>query len=288
MQILEILFYPFKKVIEFFQHYFKASIVLIVLFVIFSPFDVENIEIPNLKEIRLEGMILDARGVLDEIEKAKDSNIKGVLFVVDSPGGLIAPSIEISMALKELANEKKIVVYASGTLASGSYYASIYGDKIIANPGSMVGSIGVIFNGANIEEITKKIGIKTQIIKAGEYKEAGTFYREWSAKEKEMMENLVAKQYDMFVDDVAKARGLDVNNHKEFADGKVFTAYESKELGLIDEVASYGYAKSELIRISEVTNPIWVKKDKVDEILDRLEGKVSSAIISTIFSQIIL
>ncbi len=283
MRFLKILFYPFKAIVDFFQNYFKATLIIILILWLFFPIDSEQIETANLKEIRLEGMIVDASGILKELEDAKNENIKGVLFVVDSPGGLIAPSIELSMALHELAMQKKVVVYSSGTLASGSYYAAIWGQKIISNPGSMVGSIGVIFNGANIEEIAKKIGIKPQIVKAGEYKEAGTFYREWSEKEKSMMENLVAKQYAMFINDVAQARGLDVTKEKEFADGKVFTAAEAKELGLIDEVGSYGYAKEELMKQSGVQIPVWQKKDKVEEFLEKMEGKVASMVTSKIF-----
>jgi len=229
-------------------------------------------------------MILDSKEVLEELEGAKSEKIKGVLFVVNSPGGLIAPSIELSMAIREIASKKPVVIYSSGTLASGSYYASIWGEKIISNPGSMVGSIGVIFEGANIEEITKKIGLKSQIVKAGEYKEAGTFFREWSTKEREMMENLVSKQYQMFIKDVAEARGLNIQKHKEYADGKVFTAYEAKDLGLIDEIGSYWYAKEEISRISGVQKPIWAKKDKFDEFLEKLEGRASSFVTNKILS----
>ena len=104
----------------------------------------------NLQKIELTGPIMNVSKTLEELQKVKnDKNIKGVLFVVDSPGGSVAPSVELAYAIKELKEIKPVVVYASGVIASGSYYASIWGNKIIANPGSMVGSIGVIMQGIN-------------------------------------------------------------------------------------------------------------------------------------------
>ncbi len=94
---------------------------------------------------------------MSQINDAKtNENIKGVLLVVNSPGGAVAPSVELAFAIKELSEIKPVVAYASGVMASGSYYASIWADKIIANPGSMVGSIGVIFQGTNLEELMEK------------------------------------------------------------------------------------------------------------------------------------
>ncbi|XPV53190.1 MAG: signal peptide peptidase SppA [Halarcobacter ebronensis] len=168
-----------------------------------------NMQTANLQKIELSGPIMDSTKVLEQVNQAKeDNNIKGVLFVVNSPGGAVAPSVEIAYAIKELKELKPVVAYASGVMASGSYYASIWANKIIANPGSMVGSIGVIFQGANVEELMHKIGVKTQTVKVGKYKEAGTPTRAWENFEKAELEKVIDDTYDMFITDVGSARGL--------------------------------------------------------------------------------
>lgn len=125
--------------IKFIQEHFKAMLFLLLLFLIFAPSNEDDFTNNNLQSIQLIGPIMEVSEVLRQIQKASDSpTVKGVLLLVDSPGGAVAPSIEIAYAIKRLKQKKPVVVYATGTIASGSYYASIWADKIIANPGSMV------------------------------------------------------------------------------------------------------------------------------------------------------
>ena len=214
--ILRKIFYPIIAILDFITKYFKTIVFLtIIYFFVSSSEDSaisgESFEMANLQKIELYGPIMTADKVLAQIEEAKkNKNIKGVLLDVNSPGGAVAPSVEIAYAIKELRKVKPVVAYASGIMASGSYYSSIWADKIIANPGSMVGSIGVIFQGTNLEELMDKIGVKTQTIKAGKYKESGTPTREWTNYEKEELEKVIKDTYSMFVSDVAKARKLKV------------------------------------------------------------------------------
>lgn len=122
---------------------------------------------------------------MEKIINAKnDSNIKGVLFVIDSPGGAFAPSMELALAIKDLKIKKPVLVYASGTMASGSYLAGVGANKILANPASFIGSIGVIMQGADLSGLANKLGIKEQTIQAGEFKSAGTFARAWNENER--------------------------------------------------------------------------------------------------------
>jgi protease-4 len=232
---------------------------------------------PNLQIIELSGVIMNADDILAKITKAKnDKTIKGVLFKVNSPGGAVAPSVELSYAIKELSNIKPVIAYASGTMASGSYYSSIWANKIIANPGSMIGSIGVIFQGANIQELMKTLGVKAQTIKAGTYKESGTFTRQWNEAEKAELNLVIKDTYNTFINDVANARKLDVKDHKTFADAHIFTASQAKKVKLIDEVATLSYAKDQLIKLSKVNNPIWKKEDKFDKFMDSIIQKTIS------------
>jgi protease-4 len=233
----------------------------------------------NLQKIELSGPIMDVSKILEDIEKAKnDKNIKGIMLVVNSPGGAVAPSVELAYAIKELKEIKPVVVYASGVMASGSYYASIWANKIIANPGSMIGSIGVIMQGVNAEELMTKIGVSTQTVKAGKYKESGTPTRKWFDYEEKELQSVIDDTYNMFITDVSSARKLDVKNHKEFADARIFTSKQAKEVGLVDEVATISYAQDALVALSKVENPIWKKQDKFDKFMDRLVSETISSI----------
>lgn len=271
------LFSPIVFILDFITKYFKTIVFLtIVYFLVFSSNDELNDkgQLANLQKIDLVGPILDVSKVLEDIEKAKqDKNIKGVLFVVDSPGGAVAPSIEIAYAIRELNELKPVVTYASGVIASGSYYASIWADKIIANPGSIVGSIGVIMQGFNVSKLMQKIGLESQVVKAGKYKESGTISRKWTKEEEEELKKVIYSTYEIFVNDVAKARNLKVEDHTVFADAKIFTSFQAKDVGLIDEVGTLSYAKLSLEELSKVEKAIWKKEDKFEKFMDRLMGQ---------------
>ncbi len=287
MSTLKQFFSPFFAIMKFIQEHFKAMIFLLILFLVFSPSEGE-LKPANLAEVKLEGIIMDASLVVDRLDKVRqDKSIKGVLFVVNSPGGAVPPSIEIMEAIKRLKAEKPVIVYAAGTIASGSYYASIYANEIYANPGSMVGSIGVIMQGGNFSELAKKIGISTQIVKAGKFKEVGTAAREWTPYETAELEKVVHNTYDLFVSDVAKARNLDPINHTEFADAHIFTASQAKAVGLIDKVGVGYDAKSALVKLAGIKKPVWQEEDKMESFMRRLSSE-SASFLGAYFSNLTL
>ncbi|QKF72834.1 signal peptide peptidase protease IV [Aliarcobacter faecis] len=277
------LFSPITAILDFITKYFKTIVFLtIIYFIFFSNPNEEGIkkEFANLQKIELNGPIVDVSKVLENINKAKkDENIKGVLFVVDSPGGSVAPSVEIAYAIKELKELKPVVTYASGTIASGSYYASIWSNKIIANPGSMVGSIGVIMQGFELSELLDKIGIQTQTVKAGKYKESGTPTRKWTPFEEKQLQSVIDDTYNMFITDVAEARKLDIKNHTSFADAKIFTSKQAKEVGLIDEVATLSFAQDSLEKLAKVEKPVWKKEDRFEKFMDKLMSQAISKVL---------
>jgi protease-4 len=277
-----ILFSPIIAVLDFITKYFKTIVFLTIMYFIVVPTDenlVDSKSFANLQKIELNGPIMDVSKTLEDIQKAKeDKNIKGILFVVNSPGGAVAPSVELAYAIKELKEIKPVVVYASGVIASGSYYASIWADKIIANPGSIVGSIGVIMQGVNAEELMEKIGISTQTVKAGKYKESGTPTRKWFDYEEKQLQDVINDTYNMFISDVASARNLDVKNHTLFADAKIFTSKQAKEVGLVDEVATLSYAQDTLINLAKVESPVWKKEDKFEKFMNKLISEAISNI----------
>jgi protease-4 len=284
----KILFSPIIAILDFITKYFKTIVFLTIIYFLIVPSD-ENIVDgnihANLQKIELTGPIMDVSKVLEDIQKAKeDKNIKGVLFVVDSPGGSVAPSVEVAYAIKELKEAKPVVAYASGVIASGSYYASIWANQIIANPGSMVGSIGVIMQGVNTEELMKKIGVSTQTVKAGKYKESGTPTRKWFDYEEKQLQSVIDDTYNMFISDVASARNLDVKNHTIFADAKIFTSKQAKNVGLVDEVATLSYAQESLIKLSKVEKPVWMKEDKFEKFMNKLVSEAISNVSMNLLS----
>lgn len=276
-----------KEIGKFFSDILKFGIkVFIVLFLItlvlvgFSGTKIEKSGV-NLAEIKLSGAIIDESAILKEIYSIQDDkNIKAVLLNINSPGGAFAPSFEISNAIKELNKEKPVIAYASGTMASGSYLSGVWANKIYANKGSFIGSIGVIMQGYNIEELASKIGIKDQVVKAGEFKEAGTIMRAWSQSEKQSLQDLVDKSYDLFVSEVATARRLNKNDENLWANARVFLPDEALNLGLIDEISNYKKVKDEVVKISGVQNPVWKEKSKYDEFMDTFSSKVANLIMS--------
>ena len=280
------LFYPITAPIKFIQNHFKAVVLVLIILSLLSSKEADTLQSPNLAHIKLTGAIFDVTALVEELDEAlEDEQIKGVLFEVNSPGGAVAPSIEIAYAIKRLSEVKPVVVYASGMLASGGYYASIWADKIVANPGSMVGSIGVIMHGTNLEGIMKKIGISSQIVQAGKYKQVGTADRAWSKFERAELEKVIQATYKQFVADVADGRDLNISDAKSFADAHIFTASQAKEVGLVDTIGVMYDAKNELITLAKVDTPVWKQEDEMQKFMKKLTSE-SMSLLHTYFPEL--
>lgn len=288
MEFIKKLFYPITAPIKFIQNNFKAMLFLLIVFLIFAPKSEKDFTTNNLQEISLIGPLFETSQVVKQLdEAASDNKIKGVLLVIDSPGGAVAPSIEVAYAVKRLKTKKPVVVYAKGTLASGSYYASIWANEIIANPGSMVGSIGVIMQGADLSVAMDKLGIKTQTVQAGKYKKVGTLDRSWKDYEVNELNKVIQGTYNMFTQDVADARGLDINKREQFANAHIFTAAQAKEVGLVDKLGVNYDAKVKVAELSGVKNPVWNKEDKFEKIMKQFSA-TTAANIHTYFPSLVL
>lgn len=286
--ILKKLFMPVTATIDYIQNHFKAMLFFLLLILLFWPSQQESLHPNNLQSIELSGAIRDTTQVVKALDDAgEDENIEGVLFVVDSPGGAVPPSLEVTYAIKRLAAKKPVVVYAKGTLASGSYYAAIWADEIVANPGSIVGSIGVIMEGANLHDLMKKIGISTQVAKAGKYKQVGTVDREWTPYERAEIDKVIRGTYDMFVRDVAEARGLDLNKSRAYADAHIFTAAQAKAVGLVDTVGVEYDAKRLLETKTGVTEPVWNEPSGMEKLFRKF-GSEAATLLHTYFPETVL
>ena len=169
-------------------------------------------------------------------------------------------------------------------MASGSYYAGVNADKILANPGSFIGSIGVIMQAPNIAELAHKIGVSEQVVKAGELKEAGTFTRQWSKEERASLQNLVDGAYELFTKDVAQARNLSLDKKDEWANARVFLADDALKTGLIDGVCGYFDAKSELEAMSGVDEPVWQEKPQIEKLMEKFTHQGINSLFNAFFS----
>ncbi len=288
MERIKKLFSPLTATLRFIQEHFKAMLFLLLLFLIFMPASEESFVPNNLQKISLIGPIMEVSNVVEEIDAAaQNKHIKGVLFVVDSPGGAVAPSIEVAYAVKRLSALKPVVVYAQGMLASGGYYASVYAHEIVANPGAMVGSIGVIMQGADVSALMEKVGIKTQVVKAGKYKQVGTPDREWTSYEKNELHKVIQGTYDLFVHDVAAGRDLNISDKDHFANAHIFTAQQAQKVGLVDTLGVMHDAKLRVKALSKVSEARWNQEDRFDKFLKQFAVE-SASLLHTYFPHIIL
>ncbi len=260
--------------LRFIQHHFKATLLVIFVLWLILPSEEEGLSSYNLQKISLAGPIMDATSIVEQLDEAgENKEVKGVLFCIDSPGGAVAPSVEIAYAIKRLRESKPVVVYAAGIMASGGYYSAIWGNEIIANPGSMIGSIGVIMEGADISELMQKVGVKTQVVHAGTYKQVGTFDRPWNIQERAELDKVINGTYELFVNDVVRARGLDKNKSSEFADAHIFTASQAKEVKLVDALGVEFDAKERTAKLANVTDPVWNKEDPMDRFFKKFAAE---------------
>jgi len=287
MKLFEMLFWPITMPIKFIQQNFKAVILVLLIIAIAINSKKANLVKPNLAIVKLDGVILDADEIVKKIEKVKqDKNIKGVLFEINSPGGAVAPSIEISQAIKELNKIKPVIVYANGMLTSGGYYSAIWAKKIVANPGSIVGSIGVILESADISKLLNKIGIKPQIAKAGKFKEVGTPTRAWSKEEKAEIQKLINDTYEMFVKDVATARKLNLQDKDKFANAHIFSPTRAKKVGLIDYIGTKSFAKDLVKKEAKVKKAKWTQERDTKGLLEKIITKSISQISNKLYGLI--
>ena len=283
INILKWILNAFKNTIKYIQEHFKTFVLLFIVafFALSNNSDKTNdADIGanyNTLKIELSGMILSSKKIIKQVKQAlNDDQIKAVILQINSPGGAIAPSSEISEAIKLLASKKLVVAYGNGIMASGSYYSAIWADKLFASKASIVGSIGVIINGFDASGLMGKVGLKSQVIKVGSVKEAGSMLKAWNKKERNELQSLTQNMYNMFVDDVANARGnkgIKKSEHKIWGDAHVFLAKQAKQLGLIDEVGNIfdveKYVHDEL-KLGE-GKIIYKPKPKQNELLELID-----------------
>jgi protease-4 len=189
--------------------------------------------------IEVYGVIADSRQVIEQLHAFRDNDsIKALVLRIDSPGGGVGPSQEIHDEVKVLNALKPIVVSFGSVAASGGYYIAASAQEIFANPGTITGSIGVIMEFTNVQELLDKIGLSSVVVKSGQFKDIGSPTREMTASERELLQSLIDDVHSQFVSSVAEGRHLEEAEVRAIADGRIFTGRMAKELGLVDKMGN--------------------------------------------------
>lgn len=200
---------------------------------------------PALGYVTVEGTITDSRETVKDIRQlSRNSSVRGLLVRVDSPGGVVTPSHEIYIELKRVRDSGKPVVVSMGTMAaSGGYYVSAPASLIVANPGTLTGSIGVIMELPILRGLLDKLGMRVEVIKSREHKDIGSPFRDMTAGDRELLQGVVADVYEQFVSVVSEERKIPPDSVRRFADGRILTGRQALALGLVDTLGTLEDAK---------------------------------------------
>ena len=240
--------------------------------------------------VRIEGVIMDSREAIEELRRYRDNpTVKAIVLRIDSPGGGVVPSQEIYAEVIKARTENKVTVVASmGNLAaSGGYYIAAATDKIVANPGTLTGSIGVIMELANVQGLMEKVGVQSVVIKSGKHKDLASPFRKMSVEDRALLQDVLDDVHDQFIQAVAAGRALKVEQVRELADGRIFTGRQARTAKLVDELGDLQDAIKLAARMVGIVGKPRVvetrKRFSLRELLDNLyQGRVSPLIPSGI------
>ena len=227
--------------------------------------------------LRVEGPIIDVRWYLDQVRDLMDNDrIKGVVLRIDSPGGAVAPTQELYRELLRLRQAKPVVTSMGTVAASGGYYLSCATDWIVSNPGTITGSVGVIMEFTNLEDLFTKIGIRSRTIKSGKFKDTGNPMRPMTKEEERLLQDMIMDTYEQFLEAVLEGRSLEKEKILPYLDGRILTGRQAHELGLVDQMGNINDAiekATELSGLTEVPEEIYEPEKERPGLLAILFGE---------------
>jgi protease IV len=236
--------------------------------------------------VHVNGMLIDSRDIVRQLSDYRhDPQVRGIILRIDSPGGAVAPAQEIYSEIMKFRADHKTVYASMGTVAaSGGYYIACAADYVLANPGTLTGSISAVMAFNNIEELTKKIGVKPNIIKSGKFKDVGSPLRAMVPEEQKLLQDVVDDVHEQFVQAIATGRNLPIAEVHKIADGRIMTGQQALKLKLIDEVGGLEKTIDLLAKkLGVVGRPkVIEKKDKVPFLSWLLEGSLPSGLAQTL------
>ena len=226
--------------------------------------------------IRVEGLITDSKEATEDIkEYVKNPSIKAIVLRIDSPGGAVGPAQEIYEEVRKAAAKKKVIVSMGSVAASGGYYIASPATKIIANPGTLTGSIGVIMEIPNISGLMDKLGIKTEVVKSGRHKDIASIFRGIGKEEREILQGVLDNVHSQFIKAVAEGRNMLPSDVEKIADGRVFTGEQALKEGLIDELGDLEDAVQAAAKLSGIKGePAIVSKKERFSLIDLIREGV--------------
>ncbi|MBS1953077.1 MAG: signal peptide peptidase SppA [Cyanobacteria bacterium SZAS-4] len=249
----------------------------------------------HIQVVRLTGMIQDKEDksiflasddststVLKAFRKAlKNDHVKGILLRINSPGGTVSASQEVTGEVKAFRKSGRPVVVSMGDMtASGGYYIASAADRILAEPGTLTGSIGVIMHFMNFKGLTEKIGVQADVIKTGQFKDIGSNFRPMTPDEKTILQTLCTDSYDQFVSAVAEGRKMNVAEVRQLGDGRVYSGRQALKLHLVDELGGYDESLEALQKMCKdrlhLTENLPVEDKSSDGILSSLMESAAS------------
>jgi protease-4 len=220
-----------------------AAVIVVVIGIIFGVSMRGQVYAGDIGVVEINNIIMSSKDVIEDIELFEDNpSVRAIILRINSPGGAAAPSQEIYDIVKRAREKKPIVTSMESVAASGAYYISLPSNVIVANPGTITGSIGVIMEWPVLEKLFEKIGVEFEVIKSKAHKDMGSTHRRLDPQEKELMQELVGDVHSQFVKVTVEHRDLPMDTVLKYADGRVFTGQQAKKLGLIDTLGSFRVA----------------------------------------------
>jgi protease IV len=231
--------HPYLFFILTFSSVVAAAMIIITSLIVLGTRDTEFEFGEKVGIIEIKGVIIDSKKTLHSLKRFREDNsIKAIVIRIDSPGGAVGPSQEIFREIRKTSKSKKVLASMGSIAASGGYYIAAGTDGIVANPGTITGSIGVIMGFTNYQQLLSKIGLVPIVIKSGKYKDMGSPVREMKPEEKKILKDFARKIHRQFIQDIVEGRKMEKAKVKSLADGRIFTGKESKELGLVDRIGN--------------------------------------------------
>jgi protease-4 len=241
--------------------------------------------------IEVTGYIMDSTDILENIKTFRnDESVRAIVLRVDSPGGAVGPSQEIFREIKKTVLVKPVIASMGAVAASGGYYVAAGAKGIVANPGTITGSIGVIMSFTNLEEILKKIGLAPVVIKSGTFKDTGSSMRKMTDADRALLQNFSDQIHRQFIAAIAEGRNMDVEKIKTFADGRILTGETALELGLVDRMGNledaidWAAESAGILGEVEVVHP---EDKKLDWLKKLVETTIESIVVKISAHQLI-
>lgn len=236
--------------------------------------------------VKIQGAIIDAENTVDQLKTFRENpSIKAIVVRINSPGGGVGPSQEIYREIQKASKKKKVVASMGTLAASGGYYVAAAADSIMANPGTITGSIGVIMSYNNFEELFGKIGLSPVVIKSGQYKDIASPVRQMTDEEEALLKAFAEDLHHQFIDDVAKGRDMAVEDVREFADGRIFSGKTAQEIGLVDQLGNLEDAIDLAGRLAGIEGkivPVYPPQERARSMLELLTGMSTAELIQQI------